>query len=247
MSVKTIEQMDQNQFETIEAYLSERMSQKDRAEFEAQLESDQELRREVEVQQASIMAVELGAFSRMVESIGSDYDSSNPSIDRGRKGGIQWLGIAAGVLLLISAGVWFLNRSESVPSLYAEYYETDPGLPVVMGGSGERDFDDAMVDYRAGKYVKAYEKWSVLDDANTNDTVQYFMAMCLLEQGKEESAVEVLQRIADSRSAFKVKAQWYLFLTHIGSNDTEAALLVSVDQDSVYHSRWLEVRSRIED
>lgn len=235
----TKENLDQETFETVEAYIIGDMTQEETAEFESRLALDAQLRSELEIMRESILAVELGAFESSISDIAENYDRNNPSIGKKPRTGWKFISLAAAIAALISLFFIFDIATPSNEKLYAEYFKEDPGLPVAMGANSSYDFSDAMVDYKAEKYELAIAKWTtLLADDPQNDTLNYFIANSLMNSDQIEKAIPMFQQVAkNSESRFKDKAQWYLALAFVHQNDREALSKLDSDQNDQFGER----------
>lgn len=135
-----------------------------------------------------------------------------------------WLAIAASLLVLVAAGLWWLNRP-TVPPLYAEYEYIDPGLPVLMSQSEDYELYDALTYYGEGNYTVAAEKLRQLTGtALDGDTLRYYLGASLLYQGNPAAAqVEFDRILSGTDSTFIPRAQWLAVLTALRSEDLAAA------------------------
>jgi len=202
-------QIDQELFERIEAYLLQRMSAEDRAGFEEEMKHDEKLRNEVRLQQRLIAAAET-----LSHEDGSWIKKSlAPVKSMGNKKVMLWY--AAAAIVLVLAGAWFYRtRSLSAESVYARYFVPDSGLPVVMSGNDNNyDFYDGMISYKEEDYHRAIEIWAEVYKKNdANDTLQYYMGLAFLNDRNPE-AVSYLQRVAQNQeSVWQDRAIWYLTL-----------------------------------
>lgn len=231
--------LDRTTFETIEAYVLDRMSTAERAAFEERLAADAELRQEVALQQENIHAVELGGFLRTVQQAGHAHAAS-------ARGG-QWPDLwryAAMVAVILAVAAWWLTRPTSNEQLFAEHFRPDTGLPVAMGAADDPIFSDAMVSYKEGKYAEARAKWStLLRSEPMNDTLRYYIASAWLAEDHFQEALPLLESVAtDEGSVFQDRACWYLFLVRIRSGETTAAMAMPLDDDTVYGARVRRIK-----
>lgn len=226
--------LDRTTFETIEAYVLDRMGALERAAFEDQLAADPLLRQEVVLQQEHIHAVELDGLMRTLRRQAQLHPAS--------EGGVRWpviLRYAAAVAVMLSAALFWYTRPTTNERLFAEHFRPDPGLPVVMGITSDPVFADAMVSYKEGEHAKARYAWTImLQHQPGNDTLRYYIASAWLAEGGFSEALPLLEQVAtDDASTFHHRARWYLFLTRIRIGDTAKALAMPIDDDPVYGER----------
>lgn len=234
--------LDRTTFETIEAYVLDRMSASERAAFEERMAADAGLRKEVALQQEHIRAVELGGLQRILHGLRAEEQQANKG-----GSGAWWRYAAAAAILIVGSVLWF-SRPSPNERLFAEHFTPDPGLPVAMGATEDPAFADAMVSYKEGKYAEARAKWSPLQQLEpSNDTLRYFIASAWLSEGRITEALPLLQDVsAQESSAFRDRARWYLFLAHIHTGATAEALAMPLDDDPVYGERVRRIKQRLE-
>lgn len=235
--------LDRTTFETIEAYVLDRLSATDRAAFEQRMAADADLRQEVALQQEHIHAVELGGFLRTVQQAGEAHASSA----RAGRWPMLWR-YAAMVALILAAAVWWLALPSNNEQLFAEHFRPDPGMPVTMGVTSDRAFADAMVSYKEGEYAKARGAWmSMLREGPGNDTLQYYIASAWLAEGNAAEAAPLLEQLAaKDGSAFRDRARWYLFLAYIRTGKSVEALAMPLEDDPSHGAQVRAIKQRLE-
>ena len=240
--------IDSEKFRLIEDHILDRMSGADRADFDAQLENDADLREETHAMRENILAIELGGFSRSIKEVVAS-ERNVRSIDRDRNDrSMRYLAYAASIAILIALAIWSLTRPPLHERLYSEYYHPDPGLPVAMSATDDHLFHDAMVAYKLGDLKEAREKWtSLLGDLPENDTLLYYIASTHLNEGRPEAAIPLYEQVVrDTSSVFAVKARWYLFLSYVYLNDREKAMLIAPSDDGSYGERVKQLTDRLD-
>ncbi len=248
MSDKVI---DQELFESIEAYLMEAMSEQERRGFEARLASDTDLQEEVARQRENMLAVELGAFSRTLSKVVAEGGQGEGPL---RSQGTFLIGmtawrIAAMLLLVLGISWWWMERKDVHDRILAEHSFPDPGLPVPMSASSDVAFHDAMVDYKVGKYDLAISKWSaLLREEPGNDTLRYYLANAYSMSGGRDSAIALFEGlVVDTASVFAEKAEWRLFLSYIEGRERDKALAFQVAPSSTYAARIKEIQQMLQE
>lgn len=218
--------MDKAMFESIEAYILDRMNAHQRAEFEDLMARDAALREEVELERENIRAVELGGIDRVMKRIAAEESGTG----HGALSRRQLLAYAAAVALLIVGALLWFGREPAHERLFAAHFEADPGLPVTMGATDDPVFADAMVSYKEGHYADARSKWSALLHSDPmNDTLRFYIASSALAQGDAEAAIAQFAGLAsDSASVFDDRAAWFLFLSFIRVGDLQGAASVDL-------------------
>lgn len=233
--------LPQGRFEAIEAYLLGTMPGAERLRFAQELDADAELRAEVDLQRENMLAVEMGGMHRALRGIMAQGEEHR-SAGRG-----HFLKYAAAAALLLFGALWWFTRPPLNERLYAEYHQTDPGLPVPMSATRDPVFQDAMVAYKSGSYAEASSKWGGLRQAAPdNDTLCYYIASAQLAEGNAAAAIPLFRVVAnDAASAFREKAKWYLFLSFLREGRYGEMRAMGMGQDSIYGERAGRIMEQI--
>lgn len=218
----------QEEFERIEAYLNNSLSKGDLQIFENRLENEEGFAAKVEDIKTVLTGIEtqalkeqLNEFHKDISTPAKDTIQFNPKVKS-----LQWRKIAVAAALIIAAGsFWFLNRNSN-NQLYADFYSPDPGLPTTMSSTNNYEFYEAMVAYKQGYYKDALNTWTnQLKTKVDNDTLNYFVGSALLADKKEHKAISYLQEVINTdNSVFKNEAFYYLGLAYLKNNNKEKAI-----------------------
>lgn len=235
--------LDRATFETIEAYVLDRMSATERAAFEQRLASEPSLRAELELEREHIQAVELGGLARTFRSIAAEERATDTNTERGRG---RYLAYAASIAVLLTVAIWWFARPPLNERLFAEHFMPEPGLPVTMGATDDPVFADAMVYYKEGRYAEASQRWApLLEQEPTNDTLLFYMAMVEMASSAGAQAIPKLNTVVQGPSIFQSRARWYLFLLHVERGSLEEARSMRLEKDSVYGERVTRILSKL--
>lgn len=246
-------------FERIERYILERMSAEERAAFEQELTHNAQLRDELEILRNDIRAVQLANIQEEIAAAGELYKINQSESEQHESSPVEeqsqgskvvplnsengssrrvWFAIAATIAALV--GFFLLRPSAySADGLYAKYHQVDPGLPTTMGITQDYQFQDAMVDFKYGRFEEAYSKWSdMISDNPASDTLQYYHALAALEANDLQMAQGALETLSSTDTAWRHKAQWYLVLCVLKADPGADLTAFEVDTDSPYRLNY---------
>jgi predicted Zn-dependent protease len=217
----------QKEFERIEAYLNNALSEEKLLVFEEQLKRDKEFAATVESIKMTIAGIETQALKEQLNDFHDelttpekDTKSKEPKVRT-----LHWKRIAVAAVLIIAAGsLWFIN-SDSNQMLYNEFYTPDPGLPTTMNSSNQYEFYNAMVSYKRGRYTDALKTWnSQLKLKAENDTLNYFVGSALMANKEEKKAIPYFKDVTTQKnSVFRNEAFYYLGLAYLKDGQTDQA------------------------
>ncbi len=218
--------MPDNLVEEFDRYWFEQLSQAELEAFRQRLEEEPETREWFEEYRLQVLTVEEAGLRKRLDEFHEDArterkPSGVPVIALVRQ---YWA--AAALILALAIPLWIQYSSAKEERLFNTFFVTDPGLPTVMGRSDNFQFYDAMVDFKAGDYAEAIEKWEALAQANPpNDTLDYFLGVAHLSEGHTSRAIEYLERvISDEPVAFRDDTYFYLGLSHLRRGQIDLAV-----------------------
>ncbi len=219
--------ISQEEFERIEAYLSGQLSNDDLTIFEKRLTEEIGFESKVDDTKTVLTGLETQALKEQLDIFHKDIvQTSNTNVSTETKvRHLHWKKIAVAAALIIAAGSFWFISGNSNERLYAKYFTPDPGLPTTMSSTRDYDFNRAMVSYKQGNYEDAINTWkSQLATKVKNDTLNYFIGSALLADKKDKEAIEYLNIVTNlSESLFKNEAYYYLGLAHLKANNIEFA------------------------
>jgi tetratricopeptide (TPR) repeat protein len=217
--------ISETEMEQIDVYLKGNLSEEEVISFEKELSQNKDLREALTQHKQTILSIEYNQTSKtlvdIIEENRGSKSSKLISINR------RLLAVAASLVILI--GAFFLIKPFTISSgnkLFNEFYQTDPGLPTLMGSTDNPVFAEAMVDYKEGSYAAALDKFNQLAISNPkNDTLLYFQGICELELKNPEQSLHHLTQIDIKQSHWGPKSQWFTALAYLRQNNLEAARL----------------------
>lgn len=224
--------MENKDLKLLEDYLLGRMDEEERVLFEKRLEHDSDLQKEKQLLEEIVLAIEYDSLKETLDHYEIPKEqslkgfTSSPSASKRNGARIikfrPWM-VAASILLIGWVGYFlYSNLNSGTGSDLEKIFYPDPGLPTVMGETDRYVFYDAMVDYKAGEYMEAIDKWSGISDVG-RDTLDYYTGMAWLNLEKWEEAESLLQQVPED-SSLKTKADWYLVRVYIGLGEFDKAM-----------------------
>lgn len=219
--------INQKDFESIEKYVSGKLSSNKIIDFEKKLKAEPLLQQKVEEYKMLINAIEKQSLKNKLNDFHSSIDTNKSNIITLKKhSSFQKYAIAVSIALLIGiCGFWYFTNQTNNEKLYTKYFKPDPGLPTVMGNSNNYNFYDGMVNYKQRKYSIAIEKWEKLHKAKPeNDTLNYFLGIAQLADKNQAKAIPYLQKVlVENKSIFIADTYFYLGLSYLKNNELEKA------------------------
>lgn len=206
--------------EIIQKYLQNRLSEKERAQFEMDLQNSEELQqqfKEFKHIQAAIQHAEYDRLKNEFKTLETTYSSRNTRF-------FNWR-IAATVLVLMSLGsLLWLSQPVDVDRLYAQYFTAYPNTlqPIVRGDQDNRAL--AFTYYENKDYNKAATAFSSLLVKHNDADIRFYYALSLLNAKKLESAKHELEALLLSNTQYKEPLWWYLGLIEMKLDNKSKAI-----------------------
>ena len=214
----------------IDRYLDDELENNERAEFESRLEQDADWREAVASVRAMRIGIQEAALAQKLPEFHEELTSTGTEVRMSSKtSGRSWMkwAAAASILAIASLGWWFWSgqKESGDEKIYADYYQPDPGLPTVMGPAEDFEFQQGMVDYKAGNYSVAIAAWEkLLVRFPDSDTLTYFLASAWQADKKFEKALPLFEKVAGQPSSkLAPDAAWYLGLLYLRKGEQEKA------------------------
>ena len=249
----------------IEAYLLGELPVGEVEQFEAEMETDGELKNAVEQMrelQVDLTAWEADQFRTQMEEIRQELEENEeetvgnppPTEKEGpnetkppRKGIPRWyFAVAAGLLLLIIPIYLFLGPSSN--TILDRYFE--PYEELYTGrGSADEEIKAALADYKAGEFEASLPHFDTyLETAPQDSQATFYSGVAHLAAGEAEEAIPLFRSIMNDEFLFYIPAKWYLALAYIEADkqdDARAILRNLADTDNSYSEKasnlWIEL------
>ncbi|MDF1699322.1 MAG: hypothetical protein P1U56_25945 [Saprospiraceae bacterium] len=237
-------------FDLIERYLLNTMSDEEKAAFEARLANEPELNQEKEAIAEMILGVESFGLKQKLKGRTIGGEQTDKIIEMKPKSSsiftLRKFATAASIAAIFFCGWWFMKPGVNAEDqLFAQAFHTDPGLPTKMGESQNYNFYDAMVEYKMENYDKAIEIWKTTAGTIGADTLNYYLGMAYLNNDQLSEAQQQLESIAEN-SVFSNKAKWYQLSMLIQAKKYEEAKKMLESFPSSIHPSYNQVSEFLE-
>lgn len=236
---------DQQTYELIEQYLQGELKGEALANFEQQMQVDEELREEVQAQREVhelLGDTELAALDEKLTAIRGEFEAAEIKTDKPEA--VKevklnpyrrlWLVAAAVLTLAIAYLGFFREQNLTGPELFTAYYEPYPADVISRANPEDVTIvEKAILLYAEENYAEAEFLLGVILDPDTR--VYFYHGLCLLNQGEDEPALEKLTMAAiDDNSVYQMPAKWYaaLLLLRLDKPDEARELLTLISQSA---------------
>ncbi|WP_126974306.1 tetratricopeptide repeat protein [Gynurincola endophyticus] len=221
----------QEELTLISQYLYHEMDEAAVTAFEKELQHNRLLQQKVEEVKLLLIGTREADLNDRLNDFHKDVRTSSRDSNGNIHAMKRWWWVAASVLVLAIAGIWWMQPSgSSNEQLYKNFFTQDIGLPVEMSNADSALYllYDGMISYKEADYEKALSKWQQVTTLNDeSDTLQYYSAIALMSLNKVDEAVAMLLPLSKSSgSVYQEKAVWYLALCHLRLNKRDEAIVL---------------------
>lgn len=217
--------------ELIQAYLAGELSTEERRDFEAAMERDELLRKEVDLhREVDSALLETDILSLRGKLKDAHQRITSPAQDGKifhlRPKQAVYAVAAVAILLVASAWVFTLLRNPSISSdqLYEMYYQPDDAVMVMRSGDDQGQGDllvEALRMYEDENFEGALQLFKK-DDSNL--MVHFYSGLAYMEIEHFNEAIRSFQTILDDQqNLFVEQAQWYQGLCYLKTGRPDMA------------------------
>lgn len=223
----------------IERYLFQEMTEDEERNFTERINSDENLKREVELTAMIIAATKETGSEQDLSQIEMLKQASSDEIRKLTKRPkpnlvlktVYWALSSAAVIFLVFTINHFYKVNNNTQQLFASYYEPyydDAGTH--RGDTFITDEDSLVLAkgmdfYENQKYAQALDVFNQINSSYADD-IAIYKAVSLMETGKTKQAIlllsEAIERNGESWEYYQ-DAQWYLALAYIKAKQTKDA------------------------
>ncbi|GAB3948247.1 hypothetical protein GCM10028805_22160 [Spirosoma harenae] len=258
--------LSEDQYEVIEAYLTNELSTADRALFESDMQADAELRAEVDRQRAIRLGLRTIGIERALEKAKAQYKASSEVVptESGRVlplANWRFWAAAASVILVLGIGYYTYQQTadRQADIAYMEAFSGDYSTELIKDFPTEQvapktrvKFLNAVTTYKAGKYNDVIAQLKTVPaDKQTVHYKNYFLGLTYLANKQPTEAIPLLDKAQASPSAkLRQKAEWFLALAYVKNGETKKALpmlkQISDDKTNPFYSLAQRVLQKID-
>ncbi|GAB3991332.1 hypothetical protein GCM10028807_21170 [Spirosoma daeguense] len=263
--------LSEEQYEIIEAYLTNELSATDMASFESDMQENPELRDEVDRQRSIRLGLRAIGIERALERAKAQYNVAATPSHQNQSQPIQtvvrplstwryWVA-AASVVLLVGIGYFTYQQvsDRQTDVAYAENFTPDSSDQLIKEFPSEqltpdtrKQFLDALTNYKAGKYDEVIAQLRTSPtDKQTVHYRNYFLGLSYLANKQASNAIPLLAQAQAAPSAeIRQKADWFLALAYVKTNQKEKAVpmlkRISADPANPFQSVAQRVLQKID-
>jgi len=218
--------------ERIERYAQGQMPEAERADFEAELASNAELRQAYDLFQWGDAAIEQSIEQSLRQQLqewaaeGTAVLSANPpraKVVEMRPNWSRWAVAAsvillAGFLLFRSAGAGYTDTA-----LFAANYDLPPAATIRSGSATENFLEPGFKAMKTNDFQKAADVFQGVPANSTRYTeAQFYLGHAAMQLNNYDLAITAFQTAAQGNEfKFTEKAQWNLVLTYLAASRTK--------------------------
>ncbi len=246
--------MSEKDLDLIERYFRDLLSEEERLAFEKRIESDEELKAEVDFHQDMLVAAQhegdtaLKKMFQQQETKSTNVANETVKIERPPTAKIfslkKVMALAASVLFMVLS-YWFYQQSLlGSPDLFANNFEQYPNViaPIERGETATTTLEKAFAAYENKRYEEAISSFDQLENSTINFDVLFYKANALLALGKNNTAMQAFEQVVNSKTKFSAQAKWYLALTYLKQNNNVQAktILEEIIKDKSFNYQKAE-------
>lgn len=240
---------DDKTYNKIKAYLDDEMTNKERVNFELEIDNNEDLKNTISVlktmpsiyneedwalydgdlntlkETANLFKGEdIEHFSKQVRTVESNYNTKNT---RKRRGFIKYISSIAAAALILFSGYYFLNDNTSNLDLYNDYYNLGDLPSFTTQSNTINILAEAENLFKTKQYAKALEQFKIAEsalDSTLNPNLELYIALCYLKLEQYDLAHKRLDVLLKSNTLDAHKSYWFKALTYLKQDNKARAI-----------------------
>ena len=250
--------MMQDQYEQIEKYWNQELSDAELATFEHALQTDEALRRLVNLYETGSNALarqaatetQQATLQTTLEQLGKEYFTTAPLEKKRARLSVRarrmWQLVAAASILILAFVVglkWYASQYYTTEILVAQNYHPIP-VPATLSGNDQNLLQPGYQAYRQKNYPAALRFFTAIRSDNPQYTeAQLFAGYTYFESGQYAQAIQAFDRVLMRNDArYLENAEWHRLLAALASNDNNATPYLSTILNNPQHAYYKEAQ-----
>ncbi len=235
-------------YEDIERFCKNQMSSEEKLAFEKKLLLNDELQTEVELYKNNIIPLEHKYkhsraeqdLAQNLNKLGEEYFQPKKT----QKLALTWILRTAAVAAIVIIGLFIFNPKADLYKEYAQHQMLD----VQTKGSSNAFLKAGVTYFNSKNYTQAEESLESYLEQENDVQLKLYLGISKLELEKFEEALSVFYSADIQESIFKDKADWYIALTHLKEEETEACktVLNKISSESEFYSEAQDLLKALE-
>ncbi len=222
---------EEEDIELIEKYFNKTLSSQEVEQFDIRFKADAAFAAMVDDYKDIIQGVRLAAqedFQRDVTTWETELKNQEQTIRP-----LWWnpyLSIAAGLLILFVAGLYFFypKDNNNTDQLFTAYFTPYEDVVSVRGDNQQITLSEALVFYNNGEYNKAADLFeSYLKEQPNNASALLYKGISELTMNDADKAIRTFKKVTTLESIFKEQAEWYLTLSYLKAGDQQTTFTLA--------------------
>jgi len=145
--------------------------------------------------------------------------------------------VAAAALLLLAAGIWYLNdpSADASTDLFSQYYSplavAIPNEGIDRGETSEYSYalspvTEALNLYEQGDYKAANKVFASIPAEQKSEATNFYHSLSLLSDGEVSTAIQLLKQLETSTEDIRYveNIRWYLALAYVKADQLSKAV-----------------------
>lgn len=217
-------------FDLVDRYLEQDLSEEEKAQFNADLLTNVELKKEYDLQKKVNSFLGDKDFHEFFDKINKIEDELNLEKGKSKQKRYLWYAAAASVIIIMGANI-FSPIFYQVPSgteLFANNYEIAPS--VLSNRSNSDDLfmlDQGLVAFDEERFEQSsFVLKEYLREHQNHQMAQFYLALSHIEMDQMEDAITSLIPLSiDENCLYNDQASWYLALSYIKTEQFKEAII----------------------